>query len=392
MSGRKTILSGATILKGLAIGVLGLTLVGCGDGEDESSESGAVPVRTVGVTNMVFREELKLQGSLESRNYALVPAKVAATLEKILVSEGDMVEKGAVLCELDDEILKRSVESHEQQLAVAKSGLAVARAEKDRATATESLAAKNYRRFQELAREDAVTRYRLDEAERNAKIAAATLRVAEEQVGLKSAQLEQTRAALEIARRKLDDATVRAPIGGSISIKYRELGEMVDIGQPIFRIDDPSILEISVFAPARNYADVEPGKSEVRTDLPTASEEKLTVSYRSPVADARLRTFEIKAIVDPPPAGVIAGQLVVARIVLEEREGRGVPAEAVIKRGGHDIIFVVEGDRAEKTTVETGLHTDGYIEILSELPANAAVIVRGQNLVEDGGNAKVLEN
>ena len=77
-------------------------------------------------------------------------------------------------------------------------------------------------------------------------------------IDLAKAQLEQARLSLTIAEKDLGDSLVVAPVSGWVSERFREPGEMAGAGTPVLRIEDLSLLEISVFLPEEYYAHVVP--------------------------------------------------------------------------------------------------------------------------------------
>ncbi len=374
-----------------AIGLaLTVALSACSSGQADVTNEAGTPVRVQLLREMTFTSETQVQGTLESVRFAIVPAKSSGTIERILAEEGDVVAKGQALCELDSENLRRAVEIQENELAVASNALAVANAQAAQARAGQALAERDHVRIGNLSEDQVVSAQQMDQAESMAVSAAAALDVAEANVELSRARVRQATTALAIARRNLNDATVRAPIDGVISMRHRERGEMVRFGDPVFRIDDPSALEASVFVPARYYGEIVPDTTVANVTVGDVDLGTRTVSYRSPTVDRRLRVFEVKARIDDPPPGVVAGALADVRIVLTERVGRGVPADAVLTRANTTVAFVVDEGTARRTAVRTGLRTDGYLEIVGGVERDATVIVQGQAYVSDGDAIEVV--
>ncbi|MBT3294622.1 MAG: efflux RND transporter periplasmic adaptor subunit [Verrucomicrobia bacterium] len=370
-----------------------LSVSGCGgDAEHAGTEAKEVPVRVQAVREMTFSRELHLQGSLESVSFALVPAKANGSIERILVEEGDTVTEGQPLCELDSENLRHVFQSQEQGLAVASNSLVVAEAQAAQARAARQLADKDFARFKQLSKEQVISVHQMDEADNRAVSAGAALDVAGAQVELARARVEQAKTARDIARRNLEDATVRAPIAGRISMRHHEQGEMVHVGDPVFRIDDPSVLRVSVFAPAKVYGEVIPGTTVARIKVGNTDLGERPVSYCSPTVDQTLRTFEIRARIDNPPAGVVAGGQADVRIVLAKRQGNGVPADALLSRGGKTVAFFLNDAKAHQAEVQTGIRTEGFLEIVAGIAGDATVIVEGQQYVNDGDHVVVVED
>lgn len=368
-------------------------LSGCGRDAEQAVEAEVrTPVRVQPLREMTFSRELYIQGTLESVNFALVPAKAAGSIERIMAEEGDVVTKGQPLCELDSENCRRRVENQEQELAVASNSVLVAEALSAKAEATYALAEKDHIRYRHLSDEKVVSVRQMDEVESRAVIAAAALDVSVAQVQLARARMQQAETVLEIAQRNLEDTTVRAPIGGRISIRHREQGEMVHVGDPVFRIDDPAALQASVFAPVGVYRDIVAGTTGARVTVGRIALGKRVVSYCSPTVDNKLRTFEVQVRIDNPPAGVVAGGQADVRIVLAERLSHGVPSNALLSRAGKSVVFLLVNGKARRVEVQPGLRTDGYLEVAEGIEDGAIVIVQGQQYVNDGDDVVVVED
>jgi HlyD family secretion protein len=158
---------------------------------------------------------------------------------------------------------------------------------------------------------------------------------------------------------------------------------MGDIGQPVIRIDDPSVVEVAAFLSVEYYAAIVPGRTAMRIDVSEIDLGRHVITYKSPTIDPKLRSFEIKCILNDPPAGVAPGAMAQLVVVLEARRGLGVPSAALQQRGGRSVVFVIENDTARQVPVTTGIESAGWTEILEgELAEGAAVVTMGQYMVE----------
>ena len=204
-------------------------------------------------------------------------------------------------------------------------------------------------------------------------------------MALDKSKLEQARLQLTIAEKDLADSLVLAPISGQVSQRFMEPGEMAAPGTPVVKIEDLSLLEVSVFLPEEHYARVVPGKTEMRINVGGVDLETLRVVYKSPTVTPKLRTFEIKTLIESPPPEVAPGCLAEVVVVLDGRRGVGIPTAAIAQRGGNSAIFVVELQTARMLPVQTGRSMSGWTEILDGgLSVGAEVITMGQQLVNDG--------
>lgn len=78
-------------------------------------------------------------------------------------------------------------------------------------------------------------------------------------------------------------------------------------------------------------------------------------------------------------------------VLLEKREGPGVPREALTARADGRVVFVRDGGRARLVKVSTGLETDGWVEITGgDLARGAEVVTAGNDLLRDGDPVTVV--
>lgn len=167
---------------------------------------------------------------------------------------------------------------------------------------------------------------------------------------------------------------------------------MAGAGTPVMKIEDLSVLEVSVFLPEEVYARVVPTQTRMRITVGGADLGTRPVAYKSPTVNPKLRTFEVKGLVESPPPGVAPGCLAQVVVVFDERGGVGIPTAAIQQRSDRCVAFLVEKGRARMVPVKTGRQVDGWTEILEGgLPAGAPVVTMGQQLVSDGAQVSVVE-
>jgi multidrug efflux pump subunit AcrA (membrane-fusion protein) len=87
----------------------------------------------------------------------------------------------------------------------------------------------------------------------------------------------------------------------------------------------------------------------------------------------------------------VPGRIAKLELILESREGLGVPREAILIRADGSAVFVVDGDAARMIPVQTGLETDGWVEILEgDIRADLPVVTAGKDLLQDGDRIAVI--
>jgi RND family efflux transporter MFP subunit len=211
------------------------------------------------------------------------------------------------------------------------------------------------------------------------------LKVAEAQVDLMTERQKQAEAALAISEKDLSDSVILAPINGRISMKLLELGEMGSPGQPVFRIDDPSLVEVSAMIPANFYPQIVAGQTQMKITVASVEAGLVTISYKSPTIQTKMRTFEIKALLKDPPPTMVPGSMAAISVVLESRKALGVPTVALQKRGERSVVYGVRDNKARVVEITTGLETDGWTEVKQgALTDTTPVVTMGQYLLNDG--------
>jgi RND family efflux transporter MFP subunit len=352
-----------------------------------------IPVVLTLAKEMTFERTVVIAGNVQAKNYALVSARMPGPLDALFVDEGDAVEADKTkLFQTDSLKLTKAV-------AIARQGLTVEEfSVKEKAASLEQVLAEkeqtevDLHRYELLVKDNAISKQLYEQQATRVKQASAMVKHANALLALDKTKLEQARLALTIAEKDLDDSLVVAPISGWVSQRFKEPGEMAAAGTPVMRIEDLVLLEISVFLPEEFFAQVSRGKTQMRIEVSGIDLDVRPVSYKSPTVHPKLRTFEVRALVDSPPEGVAPGCLANVVILLDRRSGVGVPSAAVQRRDDRDVVFVVTDGQARRLPLTTGLETGGWLEVArGDLPAGTPVVTLGQQLIEEGAPVSVIE-
>jgi RND family efflux transporter MFP subunit len=352
-----------------------------------------IPVVLTLAKEMTFERTVVIAGNVQAKNYALVSARMPGPLDALFVDEGDAVEAGKTkLFQTDSLKLTKAV-------AIARQGLTVEEfSVKEKAASLEQVLAEkeqtevDLHRYELLVKDNAISKQLYEQQATRVKQASAMVKHANALLALDKTKLEQARLALTIAEKDLDDSLVVAPISGWVSQRFKEPGEMAAAGTPVMRIEDLVLLEISVFLPEEFFAQVSRGETQMRIEVSGIDLDVRPVSYKSPTVHPKLRTFEVRALVDSPPEGVAPGCLANVVILLDRRSGVGVPSAAVQRRDDRDVVFVVTDGQARRLPLTTGLETGGWLEVArGDLPAGTPVVTLGQQLIEEGAPVSVIE-
>ncbi len=359
-----------------------------------SAEEKSFPVVLTQARALRFEDRITVAGTVLSRNFAAVSARIPGTLDVIDVDEGDRVEAGKTrLFQTDHIKVARAVEIARQEIAVAECAISVNRANRQSLQADFDKAKIDYERFQRLYDNDrAVTQDALEMQRSRFLQLEAQLKLAGVQIEMAEKQFEQAKSNLAIAEKDLRDSEVFAPIDGVVSERYLEPGENVGNGDPVLKIVDPSVLEVSIYIPEQYYDRVLPGQTSMRILAEGIQLENQEIVYKSPTVQPDLRTFEVKCLIENPPSGLVAGRMVRTETILAAHDGVGVPVDAIKQMRTGPVVFTVKGGRASLIPVKTGLQTDGWIEVLDAgLAAGTPIVTVGQDFLDDGFAVSVVK-
>jgi RND family efflux transporter MFP subunit len=345
--------------------LLALVLGACGqsDGGPAAAEKVAplelAPADVVRAAKAQASGGLPVSGTLQPLVQTTVQSRVAAEVGAVLVREGERVAPGQVLARLSTQDLDARVKQAEAQLAAARVEADLKRA----------LAERNRKLFEKKYFSEVDLNRSIGEAEAN-----------EENV-------RSQQALLNIARKALNDASVKAPQGGIVARRYIEPGSSVGMDSRLFDIVDLAIMELEVPVPASDIAAVKAGQHVVFT-VSGFGERKFEgkVVRINPVADAGTRAIAVYVRVANPGQELKGGMYASGEIAVGAGgEGMAVPLEALHADAGQaPWVLVLNKDKLEKRVVEVAARderrnraflrsgvNDGDIVVVAQLTENA---------------------
>jgi multidrug efflux system membrane fusion protein len=207
---------------------------------------------------------------------------------------------------------------------------------------------------------------------------------AETNVALAEASFAAAEAALKRAQMDLDHIVVKAPFDGILDRRHVEIGDFLDIGDPIAMLldQDPFLVVGDV-----TETDVNKVKTGMATSVRLAGGELVDgkVSYVASLADEQTRTFEIEIEVPNPSGRLAAGASAEIRLSLEQVSAHRVSPSVLTLAddGALGVKTVNAEDRVVFMPVEIARADDDNVW-LTGLPDEVRLITVGQGFVSDG--------
>jgi HlyD family secretion protein len=343
----------------------------------------------VGVTEIALVSPAQSQVEFTSTGYVVpqvevdISSKLVGRVEKANVLEGTRVQAGQIMFELDPS---------EQRVQVASAQARVAAARARSATARAQLAEVVQQRDRErrLAETGAIAAATADDLTARAKSL-------EEQVHATDADVRAAESEVTALSTNLVDATIRAPIDGTVVSKPLQPGDVVTPGTPMARIADFSsiVVETDVAearlhlvrsgGPCEIVLDAYPDKrwrGEVASVSPQLNRAKATVT-------AKVRFLDRDDTVLPEMSARVSFlDSPLDQAKLAEPPKKVVPASAIADRSEGKVVFVIDSGRVRMVPVSVGKPFGDGFELSQGPAAGTRVVSDPSPRLEDGQSIK----
>ncbi len=331
----------------LGASVIALLAGGCSGGGEEGGPPPGFAAQVVVAEAKVepVAEKISVVGTLQANEIVSIQSEIDALIEKIGFSEGELVEEGQVLFELDDAKLVATVEQTKANFKLAETIL---------------------ERNRTLLKSRTISQQEFDRAQ---------------------ATYLADGAALELARQNLEDATIHAPFSGIMAERLVSPGQFISRGSVLCTLVDLDPIKAEFNVPERFISQLALNQRiEIRlTAYPGESFEGV-VYFIAPRLDTSTRTVLVKAKVSNEDGRLKPGMFGNLDLILKTKEEAIViPEIAISYNEDQAFVYVVSKEmQAEPRMVEVGLRLAGASEITNGLEAGDLVITEGFQKIGPG--------
>lgn len=339
-------------IKVLVVVALAFVLASCGNGKASDESVATVRLDTVQMasTGAVFQ----FPGRVVASDDASLSFKVAGTIARIYKEEGERVQAGQLVAELD-------ATDYKVQLAATEAEYARVKAETDRITA--------------LYNESAATASNYDKARFG---------------------LQQIEAKLKNHRDQLAYCKLYAPFTGAVQTRFFHEGENIAAGMPVLSLVSSANPEIEINLPASSY--LRRGSfvhySAQFNVLPGVVIPLKLISVMPKANANQLYTMRLK--IEGDTKGIAPGMSAWVSIMAADSASNAdvrVPATALVDDKGNTFVYLYD---AQSQTVRRccvkvmRLHTDGTAEVEGALAPGHIVVSTGANHIKTGDRVTPL--
>jgi membrane fusion protein (multidrug efflux system) len=270
---------------------------------------------------------------------------------RVAFAEGQHVNKGDLLVELESSEIRAG-------LALAEASLAESRSLYDRSRSLESRQAISASDLEQLL-----------------------------------ARVQVNEAQVEAARARLANTRVRAPFAGRVGLRHVSPGSYVDPATEITTLDDIETIKLDFSVPETFLNVISEGmtieaRSVVFPDRVFSGEVDSVDTRLDPVS----RSVQVRAVLPNTEANLRPGLFMTVDLQQDRGDVLVVPEQAIVPEGLRQFVYVVVDGVVEKRPVLLGRRMPGMVVIEDGVEAGEQVITEGTNKVRDGGRVEILDN
>ena len=316
------------------------------------------PTDLVQVQVRTLPQEVTVSGSLKAANAVVIKARVAGELQGLSLREGDAVQAGQVVAQVEPADAQARLRQSQQQAEAAKAQVDIAR--------------RTYENNRSLVEQGFISKFALESSSASLASAEASYRAA--------------LAGADLTRKALEDTVLRSPISGLVSQRLAQNGERMALDGRVLEVVDLRRMEVEASLGVAEAVQVKPGqKAQLRVEgvsTPLTG----TVSRVNPNVLAGSRAVLAYLVLDPVP-GLRQGLFVQGRIQIGTVQAPSVPLSAVRTDKPTPYVQLVENNLLVHRPVQLGARAevDGQtVVVLQGVPADARLVNGAVGALREG--------
>ncbi len=390
------------------------TLIGCGERfnssaeaqtENQSEETSRPKVQSAIARPQSLQAPITEKGDTAPQQNVSLRSQVEGQLQTLTVDVGDRVEKGQVIAQLNDALLKTDIAEAEAELASrlaevnrSRNQVRNAQIQLEQAQAQAQQAQADAQRFQNLAEAGAIAQQEAEVAKTEAIVAEKQVRAAQEQIRIEQdavataqEQVQVQRSIIAQAQERLSYSTLKSPLTGVILERQTDPGNLIRPGDSVVTIGDFRQVKVNVAVSELALGEVRQGQSvDVKLDAFPEETYSGRITRISPAANQQTRQVPIEVTLPNPEGRIGSGLLARVTFPRERTKGVVIPESALQNETDNQVATVftlnttAEPPTVEGQTVQIGDRANNQVEILSGLDPETQFVVRSSRPLTSG--------
>lgn len=361
----------------------------------------------------VYKAELKdrmsgdtYKSTLEAYEQGIISSKISAKVTKVVVENGQYVNEGDTIAVLDDQDIQNSIKTATAQLEVNEKQVNSAEQQLNSTqTSLEKLkinvddAQRNYDREKALFDAGAVSQSELDASEKALNTSKADYNSGQANIEISKASIESAKASVEAQKvnieklqNDLNNVVIKAPISGVISEKNVNVGQIINQGAVLAKINDISYVFATIQVPQEKINDIEVGKPAEVTLEDNNTVHNGTLDSIDLSGDSTLRVFNCKIKIENSNKELLPGEY--AKVNFSNTENNNkvitIPVSSLAGSEGDYYVFINDNGVASKVAVDIGDADENNVEITSGVKEGDEIICTNMSSLKDGCKIDVI--
>lgn len=313
-----------------------------------NKKDAAILVEVAKVELKSMESSISTVGNLLANNSIVLKPEIAGKIEKIAFKEGEKIEKGKILIELDQTTTEANILDAKAKLKLAEQNLSRLTAVKEGSSA--------------------------------------------QQVDTAKANFLQAQANLTVAQAQQGKMVLKAPFSGYVGLSDVAVGQYVTVGQSLVTLVDAQELKLEFSLPER-FALKLALQQEISFKIEGLEQVFKGYIYAiNPEVDNTTHSISMRARVDNQAGLLKPGLFARVNIDFDNAQYLVVPEQAVFAQNGKLFVYKVVNEKAVTTEVKLGRRIPGFVEIIEGLSNSDTVIVAGQLKLRDGQGIEIAKN
>lgn len=342
-------------LRILLLFTLSFFLWSCSEQTDsEKTDTDVIVVSSANVQTRNLSDTFTVSSEVVAYRRAYVAARIAGLIEEVRYEEGQQVNKGTILAQMDV-----------RQLQI------------------------------DLRRANTALEEARDAFERN-QVLIESNSVSQAEYLTSRRALEQAQSDVDQLELQIEFGTVRAPLNGVVTARLAEPGNNVSVNERMFTVTDMDLLVVRPGVSEMNVTELKEGQAvEVKLDVYPRQAFDGVIRRIFPSVDAQtgLFTVEVEIRQQKEQPIIRPGFLARTQFSIDSREDMPtVPTEALVEQEGETFLYVLNElkNSVSLVPVTTGISRDGFVEIREGVQPGDAVAASNMESLVDGSDVRVV--
>ncbi len=361
----------------------------------EQPAPAVIEVKTAPVEFHRVDRSISVTGSLVADESVSLSSEVAGRVQSLFFDFGQSVKKGQVVAQLDATEYRFQLDRSRAALAQARAQLGIDPGSEASPTETPGMkqaraqmedAKFKYESAAKLVKTGDISAERFTEVEKAWHAREAAFEATQNEMHTVWANIAGLKADVEIAQKRINDCSIRAPFDGAVAEKLVSPGQYTKENTALVTLVKTTPLRLRAELPEGVSDQVKTGSTLIfTTDAAPGVTFKATVRQLDPTLDAKSRMLTVEARMEGGDARLRPGMFVQVKLVTEPGAPvTVVPEQAVYSLAGLTKIFVVRDGKAHEIRLGAPNKTGGFVEVPGDTlkPGDRVAITNLPMLIE----------